>query len=176
MLPDETKPDGPTSETESVPVVSLVFSDKHSNKSQAALTAARKTSEVEAMIQRLQVNLTAGEKGGEGGEGEPETTHYTNMPCEPVLLTRIVSKRTPNYYEYARKTTPPKKSPRHRAREKGSTPTVTLELAGHAITEQKVHVEEQKIMANVTELQNVSQDSAKVHSLNNWKFTTCFCC
>ena len=167
MLPDETKPDGSTSETESVPVVSLTLTDKHCNKSLAALTAARKTSEVEAMIQRLQVNLTAGDKGGKWGEGGTETTdtHYTSMPCEPVLLTRIVSKRTPNYYEYARKTTPPKKTPRKHAQI--SKPTVELELAGHAITEQKVKVEEQKVMANVTELQNVSQDSAKVHSLNN---------
>ena len=173
MHPAKTEPDEPTT-SETVPVVSLALSDEHCRKSYAALSAARKTSEVEAMIQRLQVNLTAGDRGGEGVEGATETTdpHYTSMPCEPVLLTRIASKRTPNYYEYARKTTPPKKSPRKHAQV--SKPAMTLALAGRAITEQKLmaNVEEKKVIAKVeeqkvTELQlNVSQDTSQIQCLH----------
>ena len=158
MQSDKTGTDAHVSKSSGVATVSLAYPDepRPAGKHGTVSSAARKTGEVEQMIQRLQLNLAVNGKG----TTEANDTHYTDMSCEPVLLTRMISKRTPNYYDYARKTKLLKNlSPSQAYTEELVTKTIkTLELAGHSVIEQKVvaKIEEPSFQ------QKMPQDSPKV--------------
>jgi len=101
----------------------------------AVSTTEKKTGEVEQMIHTLQLNLAM------NGENATET-NSNDLPCEPVLLTKTycTSKRTQNYYEYARKNkmlSNISQSPVY-AEEPVAKTIKTLELKGDLVVEQKV--------------------------------------
>ena len=101
----------------------------------AVSTTEKKTGEVEQMIHTLQLNLAM------NGANNTEI-NSKDLPCEPVLLTKTccTSKRTQNYYEYARKNkmlSNISQSPVS-AEEPVAKTIKTLELNGDLVVEQKV--------------------------------------
>ena len=101
----------------------------------AVSTTEKKTGEVEQMIHTLQLNLAM------NGENATET-NSKDLPCEPVLLSKTycTSKRTQNYYEYARKNKMLSNISQSLvyAEEPVAKTIKTLELNGGLVVEQKI--------------------------------------